>query len=125
MGFLISFLFHIGATAGVIWALENYLFVDYFSITGNDWTSYVLVAVIFGIFNVVVKPILKILMLPAQFFTLGLAGFAVNGILLWTVVETVKFLDFNNTQIEVDGILMYLVIGIILGIAHSVIHWVR
>ncbi len=125
MGFLISFLFHIGATAGVIWGIENYLFVGQFSITGDDWTSYLLVALIFGTFNIVLKPLLKILMLPAQFLTLGLAGFAVNGILLWTVVETVKFLDFNNTQVQVENIFMYLVIGFILSIAHSIIHWVR
>ena len=80
---------------------------------------------VFGTFNVVIKPILKILMLPAQFLTLGLAGFAVNGILLWTVVETVKFLEFNHTQIQIDNLFMYLVIGFILSIAHSIIHWVR
>ncbi len=126
MGFIIKILLHVTTTAGVLWAFDHYLFEDFFNITGDSvWMSYGLVAFVFGVLNTFIKPLLKILMLPVQFFTLGLAGLALNGVILWGVQQVVHFTEINNTQVEVDGLLMYLIIGIALGITNTIIHWVE
>jgi len=43
----------------------------------------ILVAIIFGVLNAIVKPILKLLTCPLQILTLGLFTFVLNGLLLW------------------------------------------
>lgn len=126
MGFIIKLVLHIASTAGILWLFDHYLFENFFNITGESvWLAYVIVAFIFGVLNTFIKPLLKLLMLPVQFFTLGLAGLALNGILLWGTEQVVAFAEINQTQVEVDGWLMYLVIGLALGIASSVIHWIE
>ena len=42
-----------------------------------------LVAIIFGVLNAIVKPILKFLTCPLQILTLGLFTFVLNALLLW------------------------------------------
>ncbi|HVT75262.1 MAG TPA: phage holin family protein [Candidatus Paceibacterota bacterium] len=42
-------------------------------------------AVIFGLLNLVVKPIINIVTLPINVITLGLFGLIVNGLLFWFV----------------------------------------
>lgn len=42
-------------------------------------------AVIFGLLNVLVKPIIKLITLPINILTLGTFGLVINGALLWFV----------------------------------------
>lgn len=48
----------------------------------NLWNAF-MAAVILGILNVFVRPVLQILSLPLTFFTFGLFSFVVNAIVLW------------------------------------------
>ena len=59
------------------------------------WTA-LLVALILGVLNAIVRPILVILTLPITLLTLGLFTFVINGALFWLVSTVVK--GFN-----VDG----------------------
>ncbi|MGH3320922.1 MAG: phage holin family protein [Streptosporangiaceae bacterium] len=43
----------------------------------------VVVAVIFGLANTVIKPVVKLLALPAYILTLGLVTFVINAFMLW------------------------------------------
>jgi putative membrane protein len=43
----------------------------------------VLVALVFGAVNVVIKPVLKLLSLPVILLTLGLFTFVINALMLW------------------------------------------
>jgi putative membrane protein len=52
-------------------------------VEGNAWTVYSLTAVILGLVNAVVRPILKLLSCPLIILTLGLFIFVINGITLW------------------------------------------
>ncbi len=82
MKFITRFIFHVLACAAVFWALENYVFPGSFAVLGEGPERYVIVSVLFGFLNTFIKPVLKLFMIPVQFFTLGLAGLAVNGLLL-------------------------------------------
>ena len=57
-----------------------------------------LAGAIFGLFNVVVRPVALFLSIPALVLTLGLFYFVLNGILLWLASKLIP-------GYEVDGIL--------------------
>jgi putative membrane protein len=49
----------------------------------GGWLGFLGVALVFGIINAVVKPVLTILSFPAILLTLGLFYFVVNALALW------------------------------------------
>jgi len=48
-----------------------------------NFPSALLAAVVIGLVNAFIRPILQVLSLPLTFITLGLFSFILNGILLW------------------------------------------
>ncbi len=53
------------------------------------WTA-LIAAVVFGIFNVIVRPVLVLMTLPITLLTLGLFIFVINAFLFWM---TASFID--------------------------------
>ena len=49
----------------------------------GPWLSLLLVALVFGLLNAFVRPILKLLTCPLILLTLGLFTFVINAIVLW------------------------------------------
>lgn len=66
----------------------------------GDWLLLIGVSLVFGILNVVVRPVLKFLTLPFFIVTLGLFTFVLNALMLWLtgVVSMALGLGF-----DVDG----------------------
>ena len=56
--------------------------VDGISFTG-DWRLLFVVALIFGVLNALVRPLLTLLTLPLMILTLGLFTFVLNAFMLW------------------------------------------
>jgi putative membrane protein len=50
--------------------------------TRHDWTTLLIVALIFGLVNVVIRPIIVLLSLPLEIITLGLFIFVINAFML-------------------------------------------
>jgi putative membrane protein len=50
--------------------------------TRHDWTTLLIVALIFGVLNVVIRPIIILLSLPIEIITLGLFTFVINAFML-------------------------------------------
>jgi putative membrane protein len=69
-------------------------------------------AVVIGLANMLIKPILVVLTLPVTILTLGLFIFVINGILFWGVGHFLQ--GFEVTTLKA---------GIIGAIAYSVISW--
>ena len=65
-----------------------------------------IVAVILGVVNVLIKPILVILTLPINFLTLGLFTFVINGFLFWFVAYFVDGFDVDGFWVAVLGALL-------------------
>ncbi|MBI4090249.1 MAG: phage holin family protein [Candidatus Kerfeldbacteria bacterium] len=61
----------------------------------NFWTA-LLVALVFGVLNALVKPILVILTLPVTIITLGLFVFILNALLLWFTSTIVKGFEIRS-----------------------------
>ena len=52
-------------------------------VEGGGWTAFAVMAVILGLVNSVVRPLLKLLSCPLIVLTLGLFVLVINGITLW------------------------------------------
>jgi putative membrane protein len=66
--------------AAALWAATQ--IVPGISFDG-DWRLLFVVAIVFGVLNVSVRPILKLLTLPFLIITLGLFIFVLNAFMLW------------------------------------------
>jgi len=55
------------------------------SITVDSFLVALLVAVVLGLINTLIRPLLILLTLPATILTLGLFIFVINGLLFWAV----------------------------------------
>jgi len=52
-------------------------------VAGNAWIIYAVMAVILGLVNAIVRPLLKLLTCPLIIVTLGLFTLVINGVTLW------------------------------------------
>ena len=66
--------------AAALWAATR--LVSGISFDG-DWRLLLVVALVFGVLNVAVRPILILLTLPLFILTLGLFTFVLNAVMLW------------------------------------------
>ena len=58
-------------------------------ITADDWLSIAIAALLFGIVNAIIRPVLLLLSLPFILVTLGFFILVVNALMLWFVGELV------------------------------------
>ncbi|MFH1012389.1 MAG: phage holin family protein, partial [Candidatus Peregrinibacteria bacterium] len=65
-----------------------------FMVTGS-WKGYLIAAILFGILNGFVKPIVKILSLPIVFVTAGLFTLVINMFLVWFAKYALNILAFE------------------------------
>ncbi len=70
-------------------------------------------ALVLGLVNAIIRPILVILTLPVTVLTLGLFIFIINAFLFWFVAEVVKGFNVSGFMAALIGSLMYSVITII------------
>lgn len=78
----------------------------------GNWLTLLVAGVVFGLFNLIVRPIALLLSAPLLILTLGLFYFVLNGILLWVV-------QFILPGYHVSG----LVAGILGSIVITVVNW--
>ena len=82
----------------------------------DGWDSVFIAAIILGIVNAVIRPLLLILTLPLNVFTLGLFTFVINGLLLKTVATVVAGFDIVGVWPAIIG-------AIILSVVSTVLNW--
>ena len=66
-------------------SLESCSRATFSSITVDSFVTALLVAIVLGFVNAIIRPILVILTLPVTILTLGLFIFVINGLLFWLV----------------------------------------
>lgn len=71
------------------------------TVEGNGWTVYAVMAVILGLVNAIVRPILKLLTCPLILLTLGLFVLVINGFTLWLASQIAQ--SWFNVHYIVDG----------------------
>jgi putative membrane protein len=86
--------------------------------TKNDWTTLLIVALIFGIVNAVIRPILILLSLPLEIITLGLFTFVINAFML---LLTSWIAQGMGLGFRVDGFLTALIGALIISVVSFVL----
>ncbi len=69
-------------------------------VSGTAWIAYALMAIVLGLVNAVVRPILKVLTCPLILLTLGLFTLVINGFTLWLSARIANMLGIG---FYVDG----------------------
>jgi putative membrane protein len=77
----------------------------------QDWKSAAIAALVLGLVNTLVKPILVLLTLPVTILTLGLFLVVLNALLFWGVAEVLPGFNVNGFWAAVLGAILYSVIG--------------
>ena len=120
MGFLIKVAVNAVALWVAAWLVPGITFGE--GKFGSKFATIVLVAVVFGLVNAVVKPIAKFLSFPFIILTLGLFTFVVNAFML-QITEWIADplgLSFVIRHFFWDAVLGALIITIV----SMVLHWV-
>ena len=82
----------------------------------GSWIQLIVAGAIFGLFNLIVRPVALLLSIPLLIVTLGLFYFVLNGILLWVASF---FLPGYNVAGVVPGIVGSLVFAIVNWALHA------
>jgi putative membrane protein len=70
-------------------------------------------ALVLGLVNAVIRPILVVLTLPVTIVTLGLFLFVINALMFWLVAEVVKGFHVNGFVAALVGSLLYSLITLL------------
>lgn len=82
------------------------------------WLKFLVVALIFGLVNTIVRPILRILTLPITLITLGLFLIVINALML---LLTGAISDQLGLGFEVDGFLAALLGSLVISIVGTIL----
>jgi putative membrane protein len=110
------FLLRLIITAVALWAAVH--FVEGITYSG-PWYGLLAVAIIFGLVNAIIRPILAALTCPLVMLTLGLFVFVLNAIMLMITSALSKAAGFN---FHVDGFIAGLIGALIVGLTSAVLN---
>lgn len=82
----------------------------------QDWQAVVIAALLLGLVNAIIKPILVILTLPVTILTLGLFLLVINALLFWAVASLVPGFNVGSFGSAFIGALLYTVISWLLSL---------
>ncbi|WP_269530887.1 phage holin family protein [Chitinimonas sp. BJYL2] len=77
----------------------------------QGFVSALLIALVLGIVNVLIRPVLLILTLPVNLLTLGLFTFVINGFCFWLVAAVLQGFAVSSFGMAVIGAMVYSVIS--------------
>jgi putative membrane protein len=81
------------------------------SITVDTFFTALIVAVVLGLINTLIRPVLVLLTLPVTLLTLGLFIFVINGLLFWAVGSFVPGFHVDGFWAGVFGAIVYSIIS--------------
>ena len=98
----------------------------------DDYIKLGILALVFGLVNAFVRPIVKLLSLPLNLLTFGLIGFVVNAGLVMLAAAISDNLDLGFTlggwppgAIELDTLIAALLVSVVLSIVSALVAFVR
>lgn len=112
--FVVKTIANAGALAVAVWLLDKITLTG--DSTGKKVGTLILVALIFGVVNFLVKPVVKLFSLPLLILTLGLFTLVVNALML---LLTSWLADTVDLSFHVEGFWTAVVGGLII----SIVSW--
>jgi putative membrane protein len=109
------FLVRLAVTAAALWvAVRLVPGIDY----RGDWLPFLAVALVFGVVNAVVRPILFALTCPIVLLTLGLFVFVLNGVML---LITAGLAGAFGIDFTVEGLIPAILGALVVGLVSTVL----
>ncbi|MCB5909446.1 phage holin family protein [Streptomyces pinistramenti] len=116
--FLVKTIANAAALAVAVWLLEPDISLTGHN-TGRKALTLILVALIFGVVNFVVKPVVKLLSFPLFILTLGLITLVINALMLLLTSWLAGTLDL---AFHVDGFWTAVLGGVIVSVVSWAMH---
>ncbi|MGK5530706.1 phage holin family protein [Streptomyces sp. URMC 129] len=110
---LFRFLANAVALAAAVWLVGDITLGEADASTGSKTVTLLIVALIFGLVNLIVKPVVKLLSLPLLILSLGLFTLVINALMLMLTSA------LAGDAFEVDGFWPALLGGLII----SIVSW--
>ena len=89
----------------------------YSGVTVANFSSALLAALVLGLLNTLVRPVLVLLTLPVTLLTLGLFLFVVNAMMFWSAARLLDGLDVSSFGAALVGSLIYSLSGMVIDLA--------
>jgi putative membrane protein len=86
----------------------------YSGVTIHSFSSALLAALLIGLLNAFVRPILVLLTLPVTVLSLGLFLFVINALMFWSASGLMEGFHVRDFPAALAGSLVYSVLGIII-----------
>ena len=115
--FVVKTIANAGALAVAVWLLDKITLTG--DSTGKKVGTLIVVALIFGVVNFLVKPIVKLFSLPLVILTLGLFTLVVNALML---LLTSWLADKFDLSFHVEGFWTAVLGGLIISIVSWALH---
>ncbi|MFJ4816773.1 MULTISPECIES: phage holin family protein [Streptomyces] len=115
--FVVKTVANAGALAVAVWLLDKITLTG--DSTGKKIGTLIIVALLFGVVNFLVKPLVKLLSLPLLILTLGLFTLVVNALML---LLTSWLADKLDVSFHVEGFWTAVLGGLIISVVSWALH---
>ncbi len=89
----------------------------YPGVTVAGFGSALVAALVLGLFNTLVRPLLVLLTLPVTVITLGLFLFVINALMFWAAASVLAGFNVAGFVAALVGSLLYSVCGVVIDVA--------
>jgi putative membrane protein len=89
----------------------------YPGVTVTSFTSALVAALVLGLLNTLVRPLLVLLTLPVTLLTLGLFLFVINALMFWSAAGLLDGFQVQGFTAALIGSLIYTVLGLVINSA--------
>jgi putative membrane protein len=80
----------------------------------QSFSAALIAALVIGLFNAVLRPVLVVLTLPVTLLTLGLFLFVINALMFWSAAGILSGFNVTGFGAALVGSLIYTVLGIVI-----------
>ena len=89
----------------------------YPGVTVTSFTAAMIAALVLGLLNTIVRPLLVLLTLPVTLLTLGLFLFVINALMFWAAAGVIDGFNVNGFVAALVGSLIYSLCGMVIDVA--------
>jgi len=89
----------------------------YPGVSVQSFASAMIAALVLGLFNAVLRPLLVVLTLPVTLLTLGLFLFVINALMFWSAASLLEGFGVTGFAAALIGSLIYSACGMVIDVA--------
>ena len=89
----------------------------YSGVEVRSFSSALIAALVIGLFNAVLRPVLVVLTLPVTVLTLGLFLFVINALMFWSAAGVLDGFHVQGFTAALIGSLLYTLLGMVINSA--------